>query len=409
MKHLVYLSPGMFGFGRLASYDYFVHLETALSERFRRAGHDAVVHVVNVAPNASIRRRAMALAEVVARTCTAAGEGDEEGSGAAAAPIHLIGHSTGGLDARLVASPSVSLAMPAETMAWRSRLASVTTINAPHYGTPLASFFTTVSGQRVLRALSALTVVALTVGSPPLAVAGMLVAAFGRVDRAIGLDLKVIDRATDALLRQIDGVRSRDVRDYVDKIGADNGAMVQLMPEAMDLFVAGVEDRPGVTYQSVATMAPPPSPRTFLRSFPKPWNVVSNAIFTIQYGIAARYDRVYPCAAPSTTAETERALTLAFGASPDNRSNDGVVPIRSQIWGKLAWAGYADHLDVLGHFEGRAGARAATGEPPNVDWLCSGSDFDESRFASLVDAIVAGILESARARASQEPAPRVAV
>jgi hypothetical protein len=236
----------------------------------------------------------------------------------------------------------------------------------------------------------------------------MLVAAFGRVDRAIGLDLKVIDRATDALLRQIDGVRSQDVRAYVDAIGADNGAMVQLMPEAMDLFIAGVEDRPGVRYQSVATMAPPPSPGTFLRSFPRPWSVASNAIFTILHGIAARYDRSYPCAASSTSPDVERALAHALGEVPDHGSNDGVVPIRSQIWGKLVWSGHADHLDVLGHFEGRRSVVVAPGETPHVDWLCSASRFDEESFASLVDAVVAGLIESSRARPSKTPvdAPR---
>ena len=90
--------------------------------------------------------------------------------------------------------------MPERSLAWRSRLASITTINAPHFGTPLASFFTTASGQRVLRTLSALTVIALTVGSPPLATVSALVAVFGNLDRTLGLELKVLDRATDAIL-----------------------------------------------------------------------------------------------------------------------------------------------------------------------------------------------------------------
>jgi triacylglycerol lipase len=386
----------MFGFGHLASYDYFAHLERALSVRLRGAGDDVEIHVVHAAPTASIRRRALKLAEVIAKTCDAANP--------SAGPIHLIGHSTGGLDARLVASPSVSLAATPEALVWRSRIASVTTINAPHFGTPLASFFTTSSGQRVLRALTALTVIALTVGSPPLSAVGALVAVFGRADRALGLELKMLDRTTDALLRGIDEVRSREIRDYLDSIKDDNGAMVQLMPEAMDLFIAGVEDRSGVLYQSTASMAPPPSARTFSGALKGPQRALSAVIFAILYGISSRYDRRYPCAAPHAGEENERTLARAFGRRPGARANDGVVPIRSQIWGKLVWAGFADHLDVLGHFADDGPRWARRGDDTilaHVDWLSSGSTFDRERFASLVTAIVEGLVSSGRALASR--------
>jgi triacylglycerol lipase len=389
MLHRLYLSPGMFGFGRLASYDYFVHLRRELVGRLHAKGIEAETHVAHVGPTASIRRRALELTELVARTC-----GEDGG------PIHLIGHSTGGLDARLVASPSVALAVAPEKLAWRGRLMSVTTINAPHYGTPLASFFTTVSGERMLRALSALTVIALTVGSTPLSVVGAFIAVFGRLDRRVGLDLKWIDGTTEALLRTIDDVRGHEIRDYIDTIKEDNGAMVQLMPEAMDLFIAGIEDRPGVLYQSTASMAPPPSLRTFVRSLGGRWSAVSGALFDLLYEITSRDDRRYPCSAPDCSAENERTLTAAFGQMPGVRSNDGVVPIRSQIWGSLIWAGYADHLDVLGHFAGDkppTARRSVTGPPPHVDWLCSGSRFDVARFGAMVDAIAAGIQSSARA------------
>jgi hypothetical protein len=392
MLHRLYFSPGMFGFGRLASYDYFVHLERALEARLRAAGEEVEMYVVNVAPTASIRRRALKLTQRVASTC---------GEGANAGPIHLIGHSTGGLDARLVASPSVALAVPPEKLAWRVRLASVTTLNTPHYGTPLASFFTTVSGERMLRALSALTVVALSLGSTPLSVVGGLVALFGRMDRAVGLDLKLLDRTTEALLRTIDTVRGHEIRDYIDAIKEDNGAMVQLMPEAMDLFLAGIEDRPGVLYQSTASMAPPPSVRTFVQSLTGRWSAASGVLFDVLYGITSRYDRRYPCAAPEPTGDSEEILLKAFGRAPGFRENDGAVPIRSQIWGSLVWAGYGDHLDAIGHFHGdkRAGAQDPNAEPPHLDWLCSGSGFDANRFAAMVDAIAAGLLSSATASA----------
>lgn len=395
MLHRLYLSPGMFGFGRLASYDYFVHVERELSERLRAAGDQVETCVVDMAPTGSIRRRAGKLAEAVASTCDSP---SPDGG-----PIHLIGHSTGGLDARLAASPSISLPVPARALAWRARLASVTTINAPHFGTPLASFFTTVSGQRVLRSLSALTVIALSVGAPPLSIVSALVAAFGRVDHALGLELGILDRTTDALLRRLDEARSEEVRTYLDGMNEDNGAMVQLMPEAMDLFAAGIEDPPGVLCQSTASMAPPPSARTLLRAVLHPRSALSEAAFAILHGITSRYDAAYPCSAPDAgvSVENQHSLLLPFGQAPEPSANDGVVPIHSQVWGKLVWVGYGDHLDVIGHFHGprAAASRAVEGtDPPHVDWLVSGSAFDNARFASLMDAIAGGLLSSGRSR-----------
>lgn len=393
MLHRVYFSPGMFGFGRLASYDYFVHVERALSERLRAAGDQVETHVVEVAPTESIRRRAVKLAEAVAFTCDVP---SPDGG-----PVHLVGHSTGGLDARLAASPGAALLVPAETLAWRSRLASITTINTPHFGTPLASFFTTVSGQRVLRALSALTVIALSVGAPPLSVVSALVAAFDRVDHALGLELGILDRTTDALLRRLDDARSHEVRAYLDGMKKDNGAMVQLMPEAMDLFAAGIENPPDVVCQSTASMAPTPSARTLMRAVLHPSNALSEAVFAILHGITSRYDASYPCSAPDAGDENQRSLSLPFAHAPGVSANDGVVPIHSQIWGKLVWAGYGDHLDVIGHFHGPEAADSRVlndNRPPHVDWLLSGSDFDTGRFASLMDAIAGGLLSSGRSR-----------
>ena len=377
----------MFGFGRLASYDYFGHVERALSERIRDAGADVRTYVLDSSPTASIRRRSVRLAETIASTCDV--------PSADPGPIHLVGHSTGGLDARLVAAPGVSLAADAPNLDWRRRLASITTINAPHFGTPLAAFFTTVSGQRVLRTLSALTVIALSVGAPPLSIVSALVAAIGRVDRALGIEIGILDRATETLLQRLDDVRSREVRTFIDQMKEDNGAMVQLMPEAMDLFEAGIQDPPGVACHSTASMAPPPSPQTVLRAVARPQNALSEAMFAILHGVTSRDDASYPCAPPAMDPENERVLRRAFEEIPGSRSSDGVVPVRSQVWGKLVWAGYGDHLDVLGHFAGPARPfwQAAPEEnPPHVDWLMSGSGFDTGRFASLMDAIASGML-----------------
>jgi hypothetical protein len=389
----------MFGFGKLATYDYFAHVERALAKRFHDAGEDLVVHTCDVAPTASIRRRATRLAELVAHTC------EDDGT-----PIHILGHSTGGLDARLVASPSARIPTTDANLAWLPRLVSVTTMSTPHYGTPLATFFVTVSGQRMLYAVSALTFIGLSLGAPPIAAASTLVVAIGRIDRSLGVELRVLDRTTDALLKALEPASSKEVRQYLDAIRRDQGAMVQLTPEAMDLFQAGVEDRPGVHYQSTVSMAPAPGAQTIARSIASPWRLLSSALFTTLYQITSRYDERYPCAAPERPVEVDAALRRALGRAPDERSNDGVVPSLSQVWGKVAWAGYADHLDVLGHFPGAgttkpfwsrwlhgkekesvedAAERALT---RHVDWLRSGANFDERSFDALMDAVAAGML-----------------
>jgi triacylglycerol lipase len=408
----LYLSPGMFGFGRLATYDYFAHVERALTRRFADAGKSLEVHVVDVSPTASIRRRAVRLAELVAKTSD-----DDKGT------IHLLGHSTGGLDARLVSSPSTHIPTAKENLGWLSRLRSVTTMSTPHYGTPLASFFATVSGQRMLYAVSALTFIGLSLGAPPLAAASALVVAIGRIDRTLGIELSILDRTTDALLGVLEPAASKEVRAYLDGIRRDQGAMIQLTPEAMDLFLAGVEDRPGVLYQCTCAQAPPPTASKLARSFGGPWKALSSAIFTTMYGITARSDERYPCASPDPGPAVTEALQQAFGKTPGARANDGVVPVLSQVWGHVAWAGYADHLDVLGHFpsevtprpfwasifgrrarsiEVAAQAAAAAGgvrpdpvaDARHVDWLRSGAGFDERSFAHLMDALAKGMLDA---------------
>jgi len=382
--HRVYFSPGMFGFGKLASYDYFAHVERALSERLRAAGCEVETYVVDVAPTASIRGRATRLAEAVARTC-----GDDLPG--AQGPIHLVGHSTGGLDARLVASPEATFGAPSEALRWLPRLASVTTMNTPHFGTPLAKFFATVSGQRLLYALSALTFIGLSLGAPPLAAVSALVVAIGRIDRVLGMELGVLDRTTDALLRVLDDTRSREVRTYLEAIKDDQGAVLQLTQEAMELFQLGTRDRAGVAYQSTVSMAPPPSATGWMRSLSNPWSVASAPIFATLYGLTARLDERYPCAQPYAGDDAEIALARAFGRAPGARANDGVVPLRSQVWGKLVWAGYADHLDVLGHFRDDAKKRQPA-EGRHTDWLASGADFDRIRFKALTRAVADGML-----------------
>jgi hypothetical protein len=379
----------MFGFARLASFEYFEHVVHALEERFRDHGRAAKVFVCEVHPTSSVRRRAGTLARMVASTAA----GDD-------GPIHLIGHSTGGLDARLVASPSVRLD-PGERqpLAWVDRLRSVTTVNTPHYGTPLASFFATVSGQRLLYAISALTVTALKLGAPPLAATSALVAAFGRVQLGV-LELDLIDRMVESVIRVLDEAASRELRAWLKLLRDDQGGIVQLMPEAMDLFQAGVEDRAGVRYQSVATFAPGRGVGDWFTTLRSPWGALSATIFTALHNITARHDDRYPCACPDGSAK--RRIQALLGEVPPDSASDGIVPLYSQVWGELIWVGRADHLDIVGHFPGLGG---------HTDWLSSGARFSRVRFDLVMDRIVAGMLAAEERPAAPPPVdePRAAL
>lgn len=383
MRQHVYLSPGMFGFGRLGSYNYFAHVERELAARFAAAGHELVVHAIDDLPTASIRRRAARLAEIVSQT-----------SGGDA--IHLLGHSTGGLDSRLVASPATR-SIPATALAWLPRLRSITTMNTPHFGTPLASFFTTASGQRVLAALSVLTVAGLSVGAQPLAAASMLLGFLRSTDRLFPFKVQLLERSIRSMTGLVDDARSPEVRTFLTAIEDDQGSMLQLSPESMDLFVAGFDDRPGVTYQSTASMAPGPKPTHWLETFGHPWRAVSLSLFFALHHITAAHDPRYPCAAMRDTAPwsgdaSEALLTRVFSAPPPLTANDGVVPIRSQLWGTLVWAGLGDHLDVLGHYRDDRDQRTVPPDHRHRDWLTSGSDFGRAELSALMDAIVTGML-----------------
>jgi hypothetical protein len=372
----ILLSPGFFGFRNIGAYAYFGHLDAGIARRFDDAGREASVHVADVLPTASIRRRASRLAQAVVEH--AGGDG----------PIHLLGHSTGGLDARLVASPSVDLSGERKPLDFATRVRSVTTMSSPHYGTPLASFFATLAGQRLLGALSALTVTVLKLGSPPLALTSALVAAFAALDRAVGLRLRVVEGLTERAIDLLDSASGSELRALLRAVHEDQGAVLQLTPEAMDLFQAGVEDRPGVSYQCVMSYAPAPGLGQLARALREPWANLSAPVFSMMQRLASLESDEYRCEPPLGAAEAPLARWL--GAPPPRGANDGVVPIRSQLWGKVAWAGLADHLDVVGHF------RDDAAEPRHVDWMSSGAGFGRGRFDAMLDAVVGGMLEAER-------------
>jgi triacylglycerol lipase len=112
----IVLAHGLGGFsrigvGRMTLTTYF----RGIPEALRASGNRVLV--TRVPPLAGVEKRAQRLGEQIVRAF-----GDE--------PVHLIGHSMGGLDSRrLLADP-----------AWPERVLSLTTIGTPHLGSSLADF-----------------------------------------------------------------------------------------------------------------------------------------------------------------------------------------------------------------------------------------------------------------------------
>jgi triacylglycerol lipase len=376
VRHRLYLVPGMFGFGRLAGYDYFHHVRSAIEQRFADAGIELCTSVVTTAPTSSLRHRARVLAKSVHRELP-----EEDG------PIHLLGHSTGGLDARLLLSPSANLQIPTRTVDWTGRVRTCLSMNCPHYGTPLAGHFATVSGTRLLYALSLLTVISLTLGEPSLALASRLLSGLGDVESLLGNDGGLVGRSTDSLRRFVDREGREEIRKFLRKMRADQGGIIQIMPEAMDLFNAATEDRPGVRYGSVATVGPSPKPMRMMRRLWHPYGALTAAIYSTVYQFTSQAPSAYPYAVPS--ASQLRRFSWTTSEPISERSNDGIVPTLSMLWGDLIWCGEGDHLDVLGHFhDDQRPAR-------HVDWMTSGALMDRGRFDSLMDAVSAFLLKQA--------------
>lgn len=364
----VYLIPGMFGFGTLAGFDYFVHLRRAIQRSWQLRGQEVAIEVVPTPPTSSIRYRAAMLAAQVSAHAT-------DGL-----PIHLIGHSTGGLDARLALSPTTNLPVAAGQLDWTQRVESLVTLDTPHYGTPLAGYFATVSGTRVLYALSLLTVVSLSASEPSLAVFSRLLAGLGGIDQLFGGDLRLISRATDMLLRYVDRGGRGEIRDFLSKVRVDQGGVIQLMPEALDLFNAATEDSEHVRYGCVVAAAPPPVSMRIARKMRSPAAVLTASVYSALYTFTSQAHKRYPYATPTPA---ERAQLIAgVRQEVDDRSNDGVVPTLSMLWGKLLWAGEADHLDMIGHFHDD------TPGSPHTDWMTSGAHFGLDRFQDIVERVV---------------------
>ncbi|MCY1014681.1 esterase/lipase family protein [Pyxidicoccus sp. MSG2] len=367
-RHRVYLVPGFFGFTQMGDAEaeriaYFQHVPALLQRRFKARNLDAEVHALASSPTSGLEARARAVLQEMAKTET------EDG-----AQIHLVGHSTGGLDARGV----VSLRMAPEAPAFVKRVRTVLTISTPHHGTPLASFFHQGDvGKTLLRYLWLFTFLALHRKAMPLRTA-VLQALYRlvRMGEQAGIPPNLFNEIARLLADLSENEREGLLR-YFDQIGENQELIHDLTPARVRIFNQDTPDREGVRYGSIITGAPPPS--LLRRLSPRllfPPDSLIYGIFSFLYRMSAPLSPELEI--PERTEEQTRALREAFGRKFEAWS-DGIVPSRSQVWGQLLHVVASDHLDVMGHFD----------QPEQyISWLKSGSHFQEPQFHEVWERVL---------------------
>ena len=92
---------------------------------------------------------------------------------------------------------------------------------------------------------------------------------------------------------------------------------------------------------------------------------------------------------PPLTPAQAQALERAYGQVPGPEANDGIVPTRSQPYGRVLAAVRADHLDSIGHFDDPQHS------PAHIDWLISGSGFRRFSFERTWRAVADFVLAEA--------------
>lgn len=373
-RHQIYLIPGFFGFSALGDISYFRTVRETLEDVFVRRGHEVQIVGVDTLPTASIPQRA----ERLLRAVHAQNGFDDD------VALHFVGHSTGGLDARLLASPGVQLETGELREPLQENLETIVTIGAPHYGTPLANFFATMYGKNLLYFVTLLIVVGLW--RQPINLLGGLLGYLSRINDLLGLDVGLLEQLTDDLLEDFDTEVEREIRSFLHSILEDRGSMIQLTPEGMDLFNTTTRDHPDVRYVSYATAAPPPAQvirKIRLRHALTPMNkVLYGVLWTLTSSPHTGYEYHPPVDAEDVVSGEPLPFVLTESTS------DGVVPTLSQIWGEFRGVVRADHLDVIGHY-----LRGPFDVHDGADWFGSGAKFDRTDFEWLWEDVARAMLE----------------
>ncbi len=363
----VILVPGFFGFGRLGDISYFAGVRAALQSSLGRRGIEVELREVLTPPTASVRERAARVLEALVEA--ARGEGD----------IHLVGHSTGGLDVRLAIAETAALPTSAVFDDYE-RIRSVVSVACPHYGTRTATYFTRPWGRVLFRWVARYLALWLERGRLPLTILLRLGYFVVRLRDPFKKRRSTFDELYERLLNDLNDDRRRELVQFLRQISDEQALLFQLTPAGCDLLNACTLDPP-LAYGSVVTCAARPRFRTWLRSFMHMYAQIMYPLFWFLHRASREKDE----SLRQHHSDAQLAsVDAGLGRSATGQDSDGVVASLSQVWGRVLHVAHGDHLDVVGQY-------GAAGDEGGGDWLPSASGFDRSAFEALWDAVAAFI------------------
>jgi pimeloyl-ACP methyl ester carboxylesterase len=288
--------------------------------------------------------------------------------------LHLIGHSTGGVDAQLLActKPLYGATWDKKASVVRGKIKSVVTLSAPHYGTGLAESRLARFGENPLRHPTAIL--------PELRTLGNLLALIPR------------DLAATA---GIELAAPNDVLKFMWQVARSRKLIEDLKPKDMEAVRKRLTPDPEIALTCFVTGTVPRDDKT------RP----SDPFFRDLYGLtqgsedvsaeAQKCDRLL-----QELVEKHPELVIRSDGSKlppiSPMLNDGVVNTVRQIVNpdqpeEIGGFVVADHADVLGHYD-RPDALIG-GKPYNAGLFHSGAGFGDNEFFTLYRRVVAAILK----------------
>ncbi len=356
MRECVVLVPGLFGFGSFGKDQrtpiaYFDRcIDVLLRERPSLKRED--VHVHEPPPTGSLESRVESLFQ---RLLVIVGRESLRGE-RLPLTIHLIGHSTGGVDVRLLTNDryywtGMDEELRAQVIA---NIGTVVTISAPLHGTPIARdlrwiFDLIVDGLSLWQILDRADT-----GGRRSAATSALLSLCGWLSSRVCTNGPVLE-----FIAGMDQAAAREIQAFRSWILTDCSLIGDLTPESMRHVNGPLEGHDHHDMKHFVTVAPPPGGIAFD-------DLLRCALYRLCYWGASSGSFV-----PDEWPDPGWYAKHADQVDDVPLANDGVVPVSSQFLRQPRHSRhdgqgplnpceivFADHLDVPGHFDGRRNTTA---------------------------------------------------